>query len=274
MKNETEALMIQDFPRKKLEDACYRPLGLIERNCEYLLQHLKTVQADQETQQAVQDIAAASARLERALTENFSLVELLQNQKALPLMRVDLCVLMRQVENQADTIREQLGVELVLDKGGQEQCIVQANGLAVETLWLHLLSNALRACQPGGTVRMELSRQQDHYRLLVQDDGCGLPDSEERLLQNRRAFLGGGGAGLLLCREYCRLMSWQLYVGPAPERGTMALVTIPLEKKHPAGKTQLHTPNDLKKMQRKYRLRALLVREMRTMPERIAPEEE
>lgn len=272
-KNKTEALSIQDIPCKKLQDACFRPIGLLERNCEYLSQHLCHVQADEETIQAVADISAASARLERSMGELFSLLELLQNNQELPRTAVDLCTLLQQVMVQADMVQEQLGVEILLDNGGMEHCVVSANCMAVETLCLHLLSNALHACQPGGTVRIELTRQADRCRLLVQDDGCGLPDNEERLLQNRRAFLGGGGMGLLLCGEYCRLMGWELQLEPALEQGTKAVVTIPLTETPPINKVELHAASELKSAQRRYRLRSMLVREMRTMPERMPTEE-
>lgn len=270
-KNKTEPLSIEDIPCKKLEDACFRPMGLLNRNCEYLSQHLCHAQADEETMQAVEDISAATARLERSMGELFSLLELLQNKRELPRTAVDLCALLRQVMIQSDMVREQLDVEIVLDNGGMESCVVCANCMAVETLCLHLLSNALHACQPGGTVRIELTRQQGHYQLLVQDDGCGLPDGEEQLLQKRRAFLGGSGAGLLLCGEYCRLMGWKLRLEPALEQGTQAVVTIPLEEAPPMETVELHTADGLKNMQRRYRLRSMLVREMRAMPERTPP---
>ncbi|MFR2089162.1 MAG: hypothetical protein ACLS4Y_04415 [Faecalibacterium sp.] len=48
-----------------MEQACFHALGLIGRNCEYLDQHLAHVGADEQTRQAVNDISAASARLDR-----------------------------------------------------------------------------------------------------------------------------------------------------------------------------------------------------------------
>lgn len=65
-------------------------------------------------------------------------------------------------------------------------------------------------------------------RLIVEDDGCGLPTGEN-WMENRRRFLGGVQAGLLLCRRYCAHMGWVLSLTPRDAgSGTRAEVRIPL----------------------------------------------
>ena len=99
------------------------------------------------------------------------------------------------------------------------------------------------------------------------DDGCGLPEtSREAWLENRRCFLGGAGLGLLLCRECCRRMGWDLQVEQrAPEKGTRAVVTIP---PMPEPTVELRSDCSPVRTQQQYQLRNMLVRELRTMPER------
>ena len=108
------------------------------------------------------------------------------------------------------------------------------------------------------------------------DNGCGLPEAgEDTWLENRRCFLGGAKLGLLLCRECCRRMGWGLRVERAPEKGTQAVVTIPLCADRMAEPTvELHTGGDTAQAQQhQYQLRNMLVRELRTMPERGDPDE-
>ena len=76
--NEAGALTAQAVPQKDVEQACFHALGLIGRNCEYLDQHLAHVGADQQTRQAVNDISAASARLDRTVNEVMSLLDFLR----------------------------------------------------------------------------------------------------------------------------------------------------------------------------------------------------
>lgn len=188
---------------------------------------------------------------------------------------MELRKLLQQVAAQADMVRAQLGVTLELDYGGWTTCRVLADRDDVELLCLHLLSNALRACREGGTVRILLRRSETMWQLTVRDNGCGLPEgSQEAWLENRRSFLGGAQLGLLLCRECCRRMGWGLSVECAPEKGTQAVVTVPLYTDDGrAPEVELHAGADLASEQHQYQLRAMLVRELRTMPERGDPDE-
>ncbi len=104
---------------------------------------------------------------------------------------------------------------------------------------------------------------------------AGIPDSgEDAWLRNRQCFLGGARLGLLLCRECCRRMGWGLRVEKAPECGTQAVVTIPLSSGRSVGQTvELHADSGFTQMQKRYQLRTMLVKELRTMPERGDPDD-
>mgnify|MGYP000842675562 FL=1 len=274
--NDAGALTAQAIPQKDVERACFHALGLVGRNCEYLEQHLARVGADEQTRQAVNDISAAAARLDRTMNEVMTLLDFLRAEEPPQLSPLDLCQMLQQIAAQADMVQEQLNVELMLDYGGLTSCRVMADCSEAELLCLHLLSNALRACGAGGKVQLTLRRCESFWKLTVLDDGCGLPEtSREAWLENRRCFLGGAGLGLLLCRECCRRMGWGLRVERAPEKGTQAVVTIPLCADRMAEPTvELHTGGDTAQAQQhQYQLRNMLVRELRTMPERGDPDE-
>lgn len=275
--NDTGALTAQAIPQKDVEQACFHALGLVGRNCEYLEQHLARVGADEQTRQAVNDISAAAARLDRTMNEVMTLLDFLRAEEPPQLSPLDLCQMLQQIAAQADMVQEQLDVELTLDYGGLTSCRVMADCSDAELLCLHLLSNALRASREGGSICIALRRTESDWQLTVTDDGCGLPGEDvQAALENRRSFLGGAQLGLLLCRECCRRMDWSLQLEPAPEKGTQAVVSIPLYtgESRPDGTVELRTSSETEQEQRKYHLRAMLVREMRTMPERGDPEDE
>ena len=102
--NEAGALTAQAIPQKDVEQACFHALGLIGRNCEYLDQHLAHVGADQQTRQAVNDISAASARLDRTVNEVMSLLDFLRTEEDPRLYPLDLCQLLQQVAAQAGMV--------------------------------------------------------------------------------------------------------------------------------------------------------------------------
>lgn len=272
----TETRSITAEQRKRVEEVCFRSLALIGRNCEYLEQHFDRTGADASTRQAVADIDTAAMQLDRTLSEAITLLEFLHEDTKPQLYPIDLCELLQQVAAQSDMIRAQLGVDIRLDYGGCTACCVMADRRDAELLCLHLLSNALRACGTGGKVQLTLRRCESFWQLTVLDDGCGLPEtSREAWLENRRCFLGGAGLGLLLCRECCRRMGWDLRVEQrAPEKGTRAVVTIPLcDEPMPEPTVELRSDCSPVRTQQQYQLRNMLVRELRTMPERGGTED-
>lgn len=243
----TETRSITAEQRKRVEEVCFRSLALIGRNCEYLEQHFDRTGADASTRQAVADIDTVAMQLDRTLTEAITLLEFLHEDTKPQLYPIDLCELLQQVAAQSDMIRAQLGVDIRLDYGGCTTCCVMADRRDAELLCLHLLSNALRASREGGSVCIALRRTESDWQLTVTDDGCGLPGEDvQAALENRRSFLGGAQLGLLLCRECCRRMDWSLQLEPAPEKGTQAVVSIPLYtgESRPDGTVELRTSSE------------------------------
>lgn len=67
------------------------------------------------------------------------------------------------------------------------------------------------------------------WGILQPDVNCEYLTTGENWMENRRRFLGGVQAGLLLCRRYCAHMGWVLSLTPRDAgSGTRAEVRIPL----------------------------------------------
>lgn len=107
--NDAGALTAQAIPQKDVEQACFHALGLVGRNCEYLEQHLARVGADEQTRQAVNDISAAAARLDRTMNEVMTLLDFLRAEEPPQLSPLDLCLRhRRQSAADAAPVRELL----------------------------------------------------------------------------------------------------------------------------------------------------------------------
>lgn len=215
-----------DFPRKQFESVLLHSLRIMDQNREYLQMHLART-GDERTRQALEDMGQESIRLERTLREMMGLLEVEMNDK--PSMKpVDLCWILMEAAQMAPEIEKQLGIRLIVDHSPFRRCYVKADAQEAEQLLFHLLSNALRAVSPGGQIKIRLTRDDEDLYLIVEDDGCGLPTGEN-WMENRRRFLGGVQAGLLLCRRYCAHMGWVLSLTPRDAgSGTRAEVRIPL----------------------------------------------
>ena len=183
--NDAGALTAQAIPQKDVEQACFHALGLVGRNCEYLEQHLARVGADEQTRQAVNDISAAAARLDRTMNEVMTLLDFLRAEEPPQLSPLDLCQMLQQIAAQADMVQEQLNVELTLDYGGLTSCRVMADCSDAELLCLHLLSNALRACGTGGKVQLTLRRCESFWQLRSAGNKQGSMAGKPPLLSGR-----------------------------------------------------------------------------------------
>jgi signal transduction histidine kinase len=86
------------------------------------------------------------------------------------------------------------------------------------------VDNGVRAAGPDGTVTVEVHRDGDHLRLVVEDDGPGFGRGPR-----------GAGLGLALTRQTLAGMGADLALGgPSSRGGTRMTMTLPLESARPA----------------------------------------
>lgn len=248
-----------------------RPLELIELNRHYLAAHLHKNgpdYSDQKVQAALEDIGAAAAAMNR-LTDNFvALCACICGTVVPQETCLDLAALLRSVCADQETIYRAIGVRLTAEYDPGAIWYVTADPILTERILLHLLSNGLRACRPGGSVTFRLSRRRDEILLTVQDDGCGMTPTQrseafslhrDRTHSDER-FQGGAGMGLYLCSEYSRLMHWSIEL-PACKQGTTVVLVIPTRGEL-GGRVCLHSAaageDEVS--------RAALLRELRSVP--------
>lgn len=101
----------------------------------------------------------------------------------------------------------------------------------------NLLSNAIKFTRIGGQVSVELTADEKIARLVINDNGVGIPaeklDSIFRLDENYKSQGTGGeegsGLGLVLCMEYVTLHKGRLEVSSVYGEGSTFTMTLPLE---------------------------------------------
>ncbi len=101
----------------------------------------------------------------------------------------------------------------------------------------NIVANAIKFSPAGGKIQIELARVKGNFRVLVSDQGIGIPVGEldqifEKFHQSERSrsHSGGTGLGLAICREIIELHEGNIWAGNNNDRGSSIMFEIPAEE--------------------------------------------
>ena len=106
----------------------------------------------------------------------------------------------------------------------------------IRQVLLNLVSNAMNASPPGGTIQIESSVSGPFWRVAVEDDGSGVEatartkifDRFVRLARSDSQTDGGSGLGLAICRSIVELHAGRIWAESAgAARGLRVVFEIP-----------------------------------------------
>jgi heavy metal sensor kinase len=157
-----------------------------ERTAEQYRKSLKEIQSEAERMTELAESLLALARSDAAT--------------AMPLDRVDLNELVRQVGEQTAAVAESKGIELRIKTAGKA-AVAPANVPALRRLLFALVDNALKHTPDRGSVTLSCSERDGSVVLAVEDTGEGIPAESlphifERFYRVDTARTSGTGAGL------------------------------------------------------------------------------
>jgi signal transduction histidine kinase len=100
---------------------------------------------------------------------------------------------------------------------------------------VNLVENAVKYSPDGGRVTVEVSANAEHGRIVVRDEGLGIPAGEQerifekfyRLDPSLARGVGGSGLGLYISRELVERMQGRLTVSSEAGRGSTFVVELP-----------------------------------------------
>ena len=152
-----------------------------------------------------------------------------------------------QVRIAATDVREVVG-EAVLQAGGsngrsfvvdlpEEPVAAQADPEKLLQVFAILLDNAVRYSPAGGTVRVGAERKNDTVELVVEDEGLGIPLSDQDQIFRKfyrgtdaeaRVGAGGTGLGLFIARGLVTAMGGKISVSSREGEGSTFAIELPL----------------------------------------------
>jgi signal transduction histidine kinase len=156
---------------------------------------------------------------------------------------VDIARVVRNSVRQADTAAQVAEIALATDLPSDLPAVL-ADERRLQQALSHLLSNAVKFTEPGGTVTVGASVAEDGRLLLfVRDTGIGIPEEDlERVFEPFIQLDGslarrfqGAGLGLYMSRALVHGHGGELTLRSLPGAGTHAEIRLPAERVIPQG---------------------------------------
>ena len=180
------------------------PIALIRTTAELTLRRERSPETYRE---ALTEIVAESERTTRLVEDLLLLARADAGLPALPLDRVELTPLVRDICEQGQVLAEARQLQISTELP-QEPVYVTANDPALRRLLLLLVDNAVKYTPAGGRITVSVDQDIAGATLAVRDTGIGIPDAAlphvfERFYRaddSRNRDAGGAGLGLSIAK--------------------------------------------------------------------------
>ncbi|MBF0239960.1 MAG: PAS domain-containing protein [SAR324 cluster bacterium] len=126
--------------------------------------------------------------------------------------------------------------QMIVDNRTSDSIKIHANPLLMEQALTNLLTNAFKYSDPGKTVTIDASEQNQRIMIHVQDQGWGIPDAHlprlferfYRVDKSRSREMGGTGLGLAIVKHIVHAHKGQLSVKSELRKGSVFTIEIPI----------------------------------------------
>lgn len=171
------------------------------------------------------EIQKCAARLLRLINDIIRLAALDRSEREPLFNEVDLAEIVEESLNTLQLNAEQHKIKLNLQL---EKCIVHGNREMLKELVDNLVVNAIFYNSPGGYVLIKIGTDNGRQKLLVKDNGIGIPATEQgkifqrfyRVDKSRSKATGGTGLGLAIVKHIVELHSAEIILDSTPGVGT------------------------------------------------------
>jgi CheY-like chemotaxis protein len=179
-----------------------------------------------------QHILKAGSHLLSLINEVLDLARIESANLMLSLEPVEVAALLKECHTMLEPAAAQRGLHMLIPFDAPLTLV--ADRTRLKQVLLNLLSNAIKYNRPAGTVKVTLSRGDEHMFVAVTDEGEGLSETQQaRLFQpfNRlgaeQKRVEGTGLGLVIARQLVASMGGELKVASTPGKGSTFTLSLP-----------------------------------------------
>jgi signal transduction histidine kinase len=208
------------------------PLSLILGPADRLLDEAR----DDADLEDVRVIRRNALLLRKRVDDLLDLARLDAGEMQLATASVDVAQLVRLTGSRFDSLAQRIQTRLEL--AVPDELPAEVDPSKMERIVDNLLSNAFRFAREEGTIRVIFDRAGDDLRLVVEDDGPGVPEAKRQsvfepfrqLDTASPRYAGGAGLGLAIVRDFARLHGGEAEVGDSELGGARFEVRIPYRR--------------------------------------------
>ena len=173
-------------------------------------------------------------RLLRVINQILDFRKVEGKQEKLAVREIDLVPFVGEIKSYFDSMGSVRAISYTFTSS-MKQCTLWIDPDLLEKVLVNLLSNAFKFTPEGGSVRIELTDEEDRVFLRVIDTGSGiqpgnLPHLFDRFYTEDRSM--GTGIGLQLVKEYIHMHGGEIHVKSEPGQRTTFTVCLRKGKAH------------------------------------------
>lgn len=173
-------------------------------------------------------------RLLRVINQILDFRKVEGKQEKLAVREIDLIPFVGEIKSYFDSMGSVRAISYTFTSS-MKQCTLWIDPNLLEKVLVNLLSNAFKFTPEGGSVRIELTEEEDRVFIRVIDTGsgiqpCNLPHLFDRFYTEDRSM--GTGIGLHLVKEYIHMHGGEIHVESEPGQRTTFTVCLRKGKAH------------------------------------------
>ena len=183
-------------------------------------------------------------RLLRVINQILDFRKVEGKQEKLAVREIDLVPFVGEIKSYFDSMGSVRAISYTFTSS-MKQCTLWIDPDLLEKVLVNLLSNAFKFTPEGGSVRIELTEEEDRVFIRVIDTGSGiqpgnLPHLFDRFYTEDRSM--GTGIGLQLVKEYIHMHGGEIHVKSEPGQRTTFTVCLRKGKAHFEDSDLMETP--------------------------------
>jgi signal transduction histidine kinase len=197
------------------------PLSVIQANLDTVLDDEKI------TEKELKELLTNSKKQVKVmdeLTEDLLLLSMISSDVKIKKENIDVGKLIKDVVKDLKTLSEDSGIDIKIGKINDIK--IEGNRVLLSRAISNIIENGIRYSK-GSMVSIDVKKEKDVFKILIEDDGVGIPEKRReeiferfnRLDKGRSRKEGGSGLGLSIARDITKVHDGLLYVDPKYSKG-------------------------------------------------------